>query len=307
MKKKTTGTQQKMHQGAAVLLLSLLVSAPAFAQKAYDSDVAAADAFQAAVASGDKAALGTVLGKNWKAFIPTQGIDREDIDTFLDGWKKSHKLVSQTPEKSLLEVGDQGWILPIPIVKANTGWKFDPVAGADEMRTRRIGRNELATIQATLAYFDAQREYATADRNGDGVLEYAQKFKSAKGKRDGLYWPASGNEAQSPLGPLVADLKPGEGYHGYRYKVLTSQGAAAPGGAYSYLIKGRMVSGFAVIAWPVRYGETGVMSFMVSHDGQVYEKNLGPKSAQIASGLKSFNPDDGWSKVPLPASVAVTK
>jgi hypothetical protein len=170
------------------------------------------------------------------------------------------------------------------------------------MRTRRIGRNELATIEAVLAYFDAQKEYATVDRNGDGVLEYAQKFKSAKGKHDGLYWPASGNEAQSPLGPRVADLKPSEGFYGYRYKILTSQGTAAPSGAYNYLIKGRMVSGFAVVAWPVDYGDTGVMSFMISHDGQIYEKDLGSKSSQIASEMKSFNPDDGWTKVPLPAS-----
>lgn len=285
-----------------VLCLGFMLAAPAHAQKVYESATAAADAFKAAVASGDKSALSTVLGKNWKSFIPTGSVDKEDIDTFLAGWNKAHRIVEQTPDKSLLEVGDQGWTLPIPIVKAKNGWKFDPVAGADEMRTRRIGRNELATIQATLAYFDAQKEYSGEDRNGDGVLEYAQKFKSSKGKHDGLYWPVSGKEPESPLGPLVADLKPGEGYHGYRYKILTGQGKAAPGGAYSYLIKKRMVSGFAVVAWPLRYGDTGVMSFMISHDGQLYEKDLGPKSESRASSMTLFNPDDGWSKVPLPAS-----
>lgn len=288
---------------AGMLCLGFALSAPALAQKAYDSAAAASDALKAAVASGDKAALSAVLGKNWKTFIPTQGIDQEDIDTFLAGWNKAHRIVEQTPDKSLLEVGDQGWTLPIPIVKAKSGWKFDPVAGADEMKTRRIGRNELATIQASLAYFDAQKDYASADRNGDGVLEYAQKLKSSKGTHNGLYWQASGSEPESPLGPLVADLKPGEGYHGYRYKILTSQGKAASGGAYGYLIKGRMVSGFAAVAWPLRYGDTGVMSFIISHDGQLYEKDLGPKSADIAAGMKSFNPDEGWSKVPLPASV----
>jgi len=303
MNKKITiaGTEQKMRRSLVALTLGLALSAPVLAQKAYESAEAAANAFQAAVAKDDKAALGTVLGKNWKSLIP-KDVDREDIDTFLAGWNKAHRIVAQTPDKSLLEVGDQGWTLPIPIVKGKAGWKFDPVAGADEMKTRRIGRNELATIQASLAYFDAQKEYAGQDRNGDGVLEYAQKFKSSKGKQDGLYWPASGNAPESPLGPLVADLKPGEGYYGYRYKILTSQGKAAPGGAYSYLIKGRMVSGFAAVAWPVRYGDTGVMSFLISHDGQLYEKDLGPKSAELAAKMTSFNPDDGWSKVPLPAS-----
>ena len=290
------------NKNAVLLAAMLLTSTMAMAQKAYDSADAAATAFQAAVAKGDKAALATVLGKNWKRFVPTQGIDKEDLETFLAAWDKGHRIVAQTPEKSLLEVGTEGWTLPIPIVKAKAGWQFDPAAGADEMRTRRIGRNELATIQATLAYFDAQKEYASQDRNGDGVLEYAQKFKSSKGKHDGLYWPVSGTEPESPLGPLVADMKPGEGYHGYRYKILTGQGKAAPGGAYSYLIKRRMVSGFAVVAWPLRHGDTGVMSFMISHDGQLYEKNLGPKSEAVASHMKLFNPDDGWSKVPLPAS-----
>lgn len=306
-KMKIAGTEQNVRQhtvrrSAAVLLLGLLMSAPVLAQKAYDSAEAAAEAFKAAVAADDKTALNTVLGKNWKTFIPTQGIDKEDIDTFLTAWNKGHRIIEQTPEKSLLEVGSEGWTLPLPIVKAKAGWKFDPAAGADEMRTRRIGRNELATIQATLAYFDAQKEYASEDRNGDGVLEYAQKFKSAKGKKDGLYWPVSGKEPESPLGPLVADLKPDQGYFGYRYKILNAQGKAAPGGAYNYLIKGRMVSGFAAVAWPVRYGDTGVMSFLISHDGELYEKNLGPKSAEVAGGMKRFNPNEGWTKVPLPAS-----
>jgi hypothetical protein len=302
MNKKIMNAGQSVRRRAVAVMLGMLMAAPVLAQKAYDSAEAAANAFQAAVAKGDKAALGTVLGKNWKTFIPDKSVDQEDIDLFLAGWNKAHRIVSLTPGKSLLEVGDQGWTLPVPIVKAKTGWKFDPVAGADEMRTRRIGRNELATIQVTLAYFDAQKEYASQDRNGDGVLEYAQKFKSSTGKHDGLYWQVSGSEPESPLGPRVADIKPGDGYYGYRYKILKGQGKAAPGGAYSYLIKGRMVSGFALVAWPLRYGDTGVMSFVISHDGELYEKNLGAKSAEIASNMKSFNPDEGWSKVPLPAS-----
>ncbi len=288
---------------AIALCFGASVAIPAFAQKTYSSPEAAAAAFQAAVADADHKAMSVVLGEKWKTFIPTQDVEKEDIDVFLAAWGKGHRVVTQTPGKSLVEVGDQGWTLPIPIVKTAKGWKFDPVKGVDEMKTRRIGRNELATIQATLAYFDAQKEYASMDHNGDGVLEYAQKFKSSPGKQDGLYWPMAPNVAESPLGPLVADLKPGDGYHGYRYKILTSQGKAAPGGAYSYLIKGRMVSGFAVVAWPLRYGDTGVMSFLISHDGKIYEKNLGPKTADVVAGMTKFNPDESWAEVLAPASM----
>jgi hypothetical protein len=170
------------------------------------------------------------------------------------------------------------------------------------MRTRRIGRNELATMQAILAYYDAQREYSTVDHNGDGIYEYARKFVSTKGKKDGLYWEAPPGSDESPLGPLLAQQKPGggTGYHGYRYKILTKQGKEAPGGAYDYIIGKRMRSGFAGIAWPVRYGDTGVMSFMVSHAGIVYEKDLGPNGESVASAMTTFNPDSSWKKVSVP-------
>ncbi len=170
------------------------------------------------------------------------------------------------------------------------------------MKTRRIGRNELAVMQAALAYFDAQKDYASVDRIGDGVLQYAQKFWSSPGKHDGLYWPVNADEEESPLGPLFAesDKKPGEGYQGYHFKILTAQGKDAPDGAYSYLIKDRMVSGFALIAWPMKYGDSGVMSFMVNHDGQLYEKDLGKQSDAIANKTTAFNPDASWRKVSPP-------
>ncbi|MGB8437056.1 MAG: DUF2950 family protein, partial [Burkholderiales bacterium] len=159
-----------------------------------------------------------------------------------------------------------------------------------------------AVMQVMLAIYDAQREYATRDRNGDGVLEYAGKFSSAPGKKDGLYWPNNANEEASPLGPAVAAARAAgssgaAGYYGYRYKILTSQGKNAPGGAYDYVARGRMIGGFAAVAWPVKYGDTGVMTFMVSQDGVVYQKDLGPNTAALASAMTRFDPDSTWEKV----------
>lgn len=289
-------------QLAATVLMAasvLLTPFPAAAQQAYPSAEVAAQTFTDTIMSNDMAHLRTVLGKDWERFIPTQDIDRDDINAFLAAWAESHRIVEESPDKAWLEVGGQGWTLPIPIVKHGGGWQFDPKAGRDEMRTRRIGRNELNAMQAVLAYYDAQKEYASVPRASDGVLQYAQKFSSTSGKHDGLYWPADGEQQQSPLGELFVSHKQGEGegYHGYHYRILTAQGRDAPGGAYDYLIKGRMVGGFALVAWPVRYGETGVKSFMISHDGQLYEKDLGPGSAATASRMRAFDPDAGWSKV----------
>ena len=166
---------------------------------------------------------------------------------------------------------------------------------------RRIGRNELAVMQVMLAIYDAEKEYARGDRNGDGVLQYASRFASSPGKRDGLYWPTKAGEAQSPLGPSVAAAHAAggsseAGYYGYRYKLLTGQGKNAPGGAFDYIARGRMIGGFAAVAWPVEYGDTGVMTFIVSHDGVVYEKDLGPDTAARAAAMTRFDPDSSWQK-----------
>ena len=263
----------------------------------YPSADAAATALVSAVEANDDPALAKVLGADWRDYIPTGDIDREDVDAFLASYKESHKIV-EDGGKSHLEVGKAGWTLPIPIVKKGSGWAFDVVAGREEMRVRTIGRNELDAQQSVLAYYDAQRDYASVDRNGDGILEYAQKFFSTPGKHDGLYWDSKEGEPESPLGPLFADAATpkggGEGYHGYHYRILTAQGPSAPGGAYDYVVGGRMRNGFAAIAWPVRYGETGVMSFMVSHDGIVFEKDLGKNTEAAAAAMKIFDPDDSW-------------
>lgn len=295
-----------MSQYLKLIVLGLLFPWAAVAQHNYASPDAAAEAFVEALALTDETAMQKVLGTDWRRFVPTSEIDRDDVNRFLAAWAKTHRIVERQPGNAVLAVGADDWTLPIPIIKHGDGWRFDLRAGQDEMRTRRIGRNELAAMQASLAYFDAQKEYSRAERVGDGVLQYAQKFFSSPGKRDGLYWPAKEGEKQSPLGPLFAgrDLKPGEGYHGYRYKILTGQGKDAPSGAYDYLIKGRMVSGFALVAWPVKYGETGVMSFMLSHDGQLYEQDLGPNSASVASAMTRFNPDSSWKKIDNPKTTA---
>ena len=285
-----------------LLALACALASPlAWAQKAYPSAEDAANAFTDALRKADRQALATVLGSNYKQFVSTDGIDRSDIENYLSAWDKQHKIYNEGDNKAVVSVGDGGWTLPIPLAKHTAGWQFDVAAGADEMRTRRIGRNELATMQAILAYYDAQREYSAVDHDHDGIHEYAQKLVSTKGRHDGLYWDASAGGEESPLGPLLAQQKPnGQGYHGYRYKILTAQGPDAPGGAYNYIIGKRMRAGFAAIAWPVRYGDTGVMSFMVSHAGVVYEKDLGPDTATIAQRMTRFNPDSTWKKSPVP-------
>ncbi len=284
-------------------LLALLSAAPAFAQQAYPTAEAAADAFVAAVEKQDQPALQKVLGANWRDYIPMEGIDREDVDAFLAQWKQSHRIVADG-EKAQLAVGNDGWTLPIPLKQEKAGWRFDPKAGGEEMRVRRIGRNELAVLQAVQAYRDAQLDYAETDHNGDGVLEYAQRVLSTDGNHDGLYWPDDGTGDVSPLGPLFADDLPKGDYLGYRYRILTAQGPSAPGGAHDYRIGDRMTRGFALVAWPAKYNDTGVMSFMIGTDGQVFEKDLGPNGEAQAKAMKSFDPDSSWTETKDDATAA---
>lgn len=267
------------------------------AQQTFESPALAAEAFVDALATNDAKALASILGADWMTFIPTDTIGREDVDAFMAAWNKSHRFKSIAYGKVQLAVGPEDWTLPIPIVKKGERWRFDTLAGAEEMRIRRIGRNELAAIQAAMAYYDAQKEYALTDRNGDGMLEYARKLISSPGKRDGLYWPVANGEAQSPLGPLFGGDTPGNDYHGFYYKILTGQGPNANGGAYDYLIQGRMMAGFALVAWPVTYGDSGVTTFLVSHDGRVYQKDLGPETDKIARAMVRFDPDSSWEAV----------
>ena len=254
----------------------------------------AANTFALALRNKDTEMLNKVLGANYSEVLPLDGVDSEDIDSFVEAWDKSNTLLPQGERKMLITIGEGQWTLPIPISEGTTGWYFDVDEGLDRMRIRRIGRNELATMQAVLAYYDAQMEYAQLDRNGDGLLEYAQQFISTSGEQDGLFWEVGADDNPSPLGPLMANDTPGGGYHGYFYRILKAQGESARGGAYSYMLGDKMRAGFALIAWPAEYGESGVMSFIVSHDGIVYEQNLGPDGAEIAEETPSYNPVEGW-------------
>ena len=231
--------------------------------------------------------------------------DTNDWKKFLAGYDEKNSL-RKDGDKAVLEVGADDWPFPAPIVKRAGKWAFDGAAGREEILNRRVGRNELDAIQTLLAIVDAQREYAAKDADGNGYADYARRFRSSPGKKDGLFWPEEQGKAQSPLGPLVA-VAASEGYgkqktdkpqpfHGYQFRILTAQGKDAPGGAYEYLVGDKLLGGFAVVAWPASYGSSGVMSFLVNHDGVVYEKDLGPQSGSIAGAMSRFNPDATWRK-----------
>jgi hypothetical protein len=285
----------------AAAALSALLPGAASAQKAFATPEAAASAFIDAAATNDDVAMREVLGADYRRFVPAESVKADDRTAFLYASSQGRKIVLDKPDLAHLAVGKDGWTLPLPLVKNADGWRFDIRAGVEEMRIRRIGRNELSTVQALLAFYDAQKDYAQADRNGDGVLGYAQRFVSTAGKRDGLIWAG---DPPSPLGPLYGNETKDGVYHGYRFRILTAQGPDAPGGARSYLVKGRMTQGFAAVAWPAKYGDTGVMSFIISHDGIVYQKNLGPGSEAAARAMKAFNPGSGWTRVPEPDLLA---
>ncbi len=295
------GTAARYVTSFAVALALLVAAAPAALaqQKVFPSPEAAMNAFGEAVATSDEDAMKALLGADYRALIPPVGT--EIRYRFLAAWAKSHAIKPDGDAKAHVAVGGDGWTLPIPIVKTAQGWRFDTRAGAEEMRLRRIGRNELAAMQVVLAIFDAEKEYARLNPVGDGVLQYAARLASSPGKRDGLYWPTKAGEPQSPLGELVAEVRAasggaGAGYHGYRFKILTGQGKNAPGGAFDYIARGRMIGGFGVVAWPVRYGDTGVMTFIVNHDGVVYQKDLGRDTAARAGAMTRFDPDSTWQK-----------
>ncbi|MCO4860811.1 DUF2950 domain-containing protein [Cupriavidus sp. WGlv3] len=280
------------------LVLAMAYGPAARAQKPFDSAEAAMNAFGDAVARQDDTAMKALLGNDFRQLIPPVGA--EVRQRFLEQWQVAHALQPVDDSHALIAVGNDGWTLPVPLVKGTRGWQFDTRAGVEEMRIRRVGRNELAVMQTMLAIYDAQNEYAQTDHDGDGVLVYAGQLASTAGKKDGLYYPTRDGEPPSPLGAAFLTAgkgKAGQGYYGYHYKLLTAQGPHAPGGAYNYVVNGKLFGGFAVLAWPVKYGDTGVQSFMVSHDGQLFERDLGPDSAAQAAKIRSFDPGPGWSRV----------
>jgi Protein of unknown function (DUF2950) len=233
----------------------------------------------------------------------------QDLAMFNDALSAKNWLQRESDTRMILVVGTNNWPFPIPIVKTNGGWYFDTAAGRDEILDRRIGHNELAVLDTMRAYVDAQREYASAYRDDSQVLKYAQKIVSSPGKTDGLYWPIELNDVESPLGPSVAaaqdlgyfskknaDQAEPEPFHGYFFKILTRQGKHAPGGKYDYVINDNMIGGFAMVAWPAEYGQSGVMTFIVNQQGVVYQKDLGPDTAKIARKMTRYDPDDSWQR-----------
>ncbi|WP_257993326.1 DUF2950 domain-containing protein [Cupriavidus pauculus] len=275
-----------------------LLAQVAFAQQHFDTAQDGMRAFGQAVLTDDQAALTQMLGTDFRTIVPPVGDAARE--TFVRAWNVSHT-VRTTNGQAFIVVGDNGWTLPVPLVKRATGWQFDTHAGLQEMRVRRIGRNELAAIQTLLAIRDAQDDYAETAHDGEKLHVYASKLASSPGKQDGLYWPTGPNEPPSPLGEAFSDAsgpnQSADGYNGYRFKLLTAQGKHAQSGAMNYVVDGKLFGGFAVIAWPVRYGDTGVMTFMVNHLGVVYERNLGPQTATQASGTQTFDPAPGWRRV----------
>lgn len=267
----------------------------------------AVQALTAAIRADDVQQLKTIVGSDGEAILASgdEAADRNGRQEFLRLYDEKHSITASNDGSATLVIGKTDWPFPVPLVKDGSQWFFDTEAGAEEMLNRRIGRNELSAIQVCKAIGDAQREYALRDPDGDGVREYARQFPSDQDKRNGLYWPVAEGEEPSPLGELVVRAV-GEGYvrretgptpyHGYYYRILQGQGPHASGGALSYVVNGKMTLGFAIVAYPAEYDNSGVMTFIMAADGVVYQKDLGEKTAEKAAAMKEFDPGPGWEK-----------
>jgi hypothetical protein len=291
--------------GLGAIAAVALLSSASLAQQAFPSPEDAAAALAAAVKVGATNGILKVLGKDGQDIVESGDdvADAEARQRFLSAYDAKHSIKAEGNKKATLVLGADDFPFPIPLVNSRAGWEFDPAAGRQEILYRRIGRNELDAIQTSLAYVDAQNEYAEKDRTGEGVGVYAQRIVSSPGKKDGLFW--RDDREPSPLGELAAQAS-AEGYkvseqaapyHGYYYRILKGQGSNAPGGALNYVVKGKMIGGFALIAYPAEYGNSGVMTFMVNHAGTVYQKDLGTRTDSIAKRAYLFDPDQTWKKV----------
>jgi hypothetical protein len=298
---------------AALMIMTVSPMTPslwaAAAQLTFKTPQEAFAALIAAVRADDTKKLIAVLGPEGESFIVTEDpvADKNALERFVTAYDESNHIDMRDKNTAVLTVGKEEWPLPIPAVKKGKTWFLDSAEGKEEIIDRRIGRNELSAMEVCRAYVDAQREYATKDRNNDGYVEYAQKFLSDPGTEDGLYWPTKEGEEESPLGPLVVEAqsagytvdqqheKPVP-YYGYYYRILKAQGPHARGGAYDYVVNGHMMGGFAMVAYPADYGVTGIMTFIVNHDGDVYQKDLGPDTEAIAQKMKLYDPGPGWVK-----------
>jgi hypothetical protein len=281
---------------------------PVVAQRLFASPEEAIKALQAATAAKDKAALDEIFGPEFRNLVTGDEVqDANNAQRFAAAMAQSCKPVNESDDKFTLEIGTNDWPMPIPLVKADGQWHFDTAAGKEEIINRHIGKDELHAIGVCRAYVAAQRQYGSANLDADGKAKYALKFKSTPGKKDGLYWPVAENEPASPFGPLVAEAH-AEGYvgntskgphpfHGYYFRILTRQGAAAPGGKMNYVDHGVLTKGFALVAYPEHWDQSGIMTFIVNQDGKVFQQNLGVKTSRIAAAMKEYNPDSNWTPV----------
>lgn len=277
-------------------------------QTSFPSPEAGVQALIDAAQRNDTTTMLQLFGPEAQSFISTGDpvSDQARRARFAQAYEEAHALVQSGNTKVILQVGKDEWPFPIPLVKDGTSWRFDTEEGKEESLKRRIGRNEIDVIQVCLAYVDAQREYYLRNPQRDALLQYAARFMSTPGKRDGLYWETTADEPTSPLGLFLVQAR-AEGYqhtashpiayHGYYYKILTGQGPNAPGGAYDYVVRGKMIGGFAMVAYPAQYGLSGIMTFMVNHDGVVYEKDLGADTTAMAQSIAKFDPDETWQKL----------
>ena len=299
----------------ALTLPGIRPAAAVSGQRSFATAEEAVQALAAAIKTKDTKALLAVLGKEAQPLISSGDpvADAKVGDHFLRSYEETHSLVQSADGKTVLQVGNDNWPFPIPLVESANAWRFDAAAGKEEILDRRIGANERSAIQVCLAYVDAQREYYQRNPEHAALLHYAQKLASSPGKRDGLFWESKANEEESPLGPHFARARAegyaakgkGDPYHGYYVHILTAQGPAAAGGAYSYVAHGAMIGGYALVAYPAKWDNSGVMTFIVNQDGVVFQKDLGPNTAQTARAIKIFNPDDTWKRVePAPTTAA---
>ena len=297
-------------------LVSILAAAAPAAwasdeQRTFDTAEAAAKAFVQALGTGDRQALGPFFGPEHLDAVAgteeTASDTKRDMLNVHEAAKKTYSLRQDDDDTVTIVIGDRVWPMPIPIVRREGGWRFDTPAGIEEIINRRIGRNELTAIAMSRAYIEAQLEYSRVDHDGDGVLEYARRLTSTDGKRNGLYWPSSASNSESGdslLGPLIAAAeddvaanRSGDPFRGYYFRVIERQGSKVAGGRYDYVINGNMIAGFGLIAVPAEYRNSGVMTFMVSHHGKVYQKDLGADTDLLATAIREFNPDETWSVV----------
>jgi hypothetical protein len=293
---------------ALALLLVFPVLSAAAEQRTFATPQEAVDALLAALKADDDTAMLAIFGEQNRNLVVTSDSAANSVTRarVLALMQTFYNLGETAPDRRSLFIGDQAWPMPIPLVLSGGRWRFATEEGSEEIINRRIGANELNALTVLRAYLTAQRQYASLDRDRDGVLQYAQKLASTPGRHDGLYWKAneSGGEDASPFGPLIAEsaayLKghvPGDAYQGYHFRILSRQGKNAVGGAFNYVINGHMIAGFAMVAYPDDYGESGVMTFVVNQNGQIFQRDLGENSAAAGANMTAFDPGTGWQAV----------